>query len=219
MLTTAPIGWLLCDGGEVPIDSYPELYSLLTADGTLFPFGANTDGSGGAGSTYFVLPDLRERFIGVADTSSVGDIESPSATHTHNFAMSTNTATASVGGGSHDHSFAAPNLNAGFGHSHTPTATAAAFTADPISNALMSGAGNSTAAFDQAHGHSVAFTTSVDGSHGHAINTNTPGARVSTNNHSHTLTFSKGSGATPTAVDHTPPHMECQFIVYAGAAR
>jgi len=219
MLTTAPAGWLLCDGSEVPIDSYPELYSLLTAGGTLFPFGANTDGSGGAGSTHFVLPDLSERFIGVADASSVGDIESPSATHTHNFAMSTNTTIAYASGGNHDHSFTAPNLNPGFGHSHVVTANAGAYTADPISNALMSGAGNSTAAFDQAHGHNVSLTTNNDGSHGHAINTNTPGARVTASNHSHTLTFSKGSGAAPTAVDHTPPHMECQFIVYAGAAR
>ena len=53
---SAPTGWLLCDNSEQPISTYPELYSVL---GTTY--GALTNGSGGAGSTHFRLPDLRGR--------------------------------------------------------------------------------------------------------------------------------------------------------------
>ena len=55
----APVGWLLCEGQELLITSYQNLYSILTANGTVFPYGTNTNGSGGAGSTHFRLPDLR----------------------------------------------------------------------------------------------------------------------------------------------------------------
>lgn len=53
---SAPSGWLLCDGAQTLITAYPELYSVL---GTTY--GALTNGSGGAGSTHFRVPDLRGR--------------------------------------------------------------------------------------------------------------------------------------------------------------
>lgn len=59
---TAPSGWLLCDGTEKAIASYPELYSLLTTI-----YGALTNGSGGAGSTHFRVPDLRGRTVAGKD--------------------------------------------------------------------------------------------------------------------------------------------------------
>jgi microcystin-dependent protein len=59
--TTIPTGWLLCDGQELKISSYQDLYNILTETGTVFPYGANTNGSGGAGSTYFRVPSLKGR--------------------------------------------------------------------------------------------------------------------------------------------------------------
>lgn len=53
---SAPTGWLLCDGSQQAISTYPELYSVL---GTTY--GSLTNGSGGAGSTHFRVPDLRGR--------------------------------------------------------------------------------------------------------------------------------------------------------------
>jgi microcystin-dependent protein len=52
----APTGWLLCDGSQQPIATYPELYSVLSTT-----YGALTNGSGGAGSSHFRVPDLRGR--------------------------------------------------------------------------------------------------------------------------------------------------------------
>ena len=44
----------------------------MTTSGTTFPFGANTNGSGAAGSTHFRLPDLRGEFVrGWADDREV----------------------------------------------------------------------------------------------------------------------------------------------------
>jgi microcystin-dependent protein len=53
---TAPTGWLICDGTEQLISSYPTLSGVL---GTTY--GTQTNGSGGAGTTHFRLPDLRGR--------------------------------------------------------------------------------------------------------------------------------------------------------------
>lgn len=58
-----PSGYLLCDGGQYPIATYPDLYNVLTANGTVFPHGANTNGSGVAGSTHFRTPDGRGRML------------------------------------------------------------------------------------------------------------------------------------------------------------
>jgi microcystin-dependent protein len=57
--SVAPTGWLFCDGQEVLIASYQNLYNNLTLNGTSFPYGANTNGSGGAGSTHFRIPNFK----------------------------------------------------------------------------------------------------------------------------------------------------------------
>lgn len=53
-----PEGYFLANGAEILIDGYRDLYNLLTNFATTFPYGANTNGSGGAGNTHFRLPNL-----------------------------------------------------------------------------------------------------------------------------------------------------------------
>ena len=48
--------WLLCQGQQVLIATYPTLYSLLTTT-----YGPTTNGLGSAGTSHFRLPDLRGR--------------------------------------------------------------------------------------------------------------------------------------------------------------
>ena len=85
----APTGWLLCNGSEQPIATYPELYSVLSTT-----YGALTNGTGGAGSTHFRVPDLRGRMpIGAGNDGSSennqtrtrgvkgGDTRMPAHTH------------------------------------------------------------------------------------------------------------------------------------------
>jgi microcystin-dependent protein len=59
--STAPDGWLFCEGQQILIQDYQNLYTIMTSSGTVFPYGANTNGSGGSGSTHFVLPNLKGR--------------------------------------------------------------------------------------------------------------------------------------------------------------
>jgi microcystin-dependent protein len=59
--SAAPTGWLFCDGQEVLISSYTNLYNALTSNGFTFPYGGNTNGSGGAGSTHFRIPNFKGR--------------------------------------------------------------------------------------------------------------------------------------------------------------
>lgn len=47
--TDAPPGWACCDGQQLPVREYPELFSVL---GTTY---------GGDGRQHFALPDLRSR--------------------------------------------------------------------------------------------------------------------------------------------------------------
>ena len=114
---SAPTGWLMCQGQELAISSYTALYNILTATGTVFPYGANTNGSGAAGTTHFRLPDFSgEVPVGKASSGTFatlgasGGVESvtltesqiPSHTHTtpahtHTFSGTTST------NGNHSH--------------------------------------------------------------------------------------------------------------------
>jgi microcystin-dependent protein len=63
--SSAPTGWLLCGGQEVAISSNGALYAVI---GTTY--GSLTNGSGGAGTTHFRVPDLRGRTVAGIDNMS-----------------------------------------------------------------------------------------------------------------------------------------------------
>jgi microcystin-dependent protein len=57
-MSSAPTGWLVCNGAEYAIADYGDLHAAI---GTTW--GALTNGSGSAGSTHFRVPDLRGAFL------------------------------------------------------------------------------------------------------------------------------------------------------------
>ncbi len=63
----SPNGWLLCDGSEQDASVYAALKNLL-----LTTYGAYTNGSGGVGTSHFILPDLRGRVIAALDNMGGG---------------------------------------------------------------------------------------------------------------------------------------------------
>lgn len=56
--SNSPAGWLMANGTQQPIAAYTSLYNTITNGGTVFPYGPNTNGFSGAGSTHFRLPNL-----------------------------------------------------------------------------------------------------------------------------------------------------------------
>lgn len=102
--TTAPAGWLLCQGQALPISAYPALYAAISSN----------YGSPGAG--YFNLPDLQQRFP-MGGSGSVG-ATGGSSTHSHTYTQvinHTHTITIADSGHGHSTSFAINDP----GHTHS----------------------------------------------------------------------------------------------------
>ncbi len=79
-LTTAPSGWLICDGSAVSRTTYPDLFA-----------GIGTTYGAGDESTTFNLPDLRQRFpLGKANSGTGATLGSTGGTidYTHSHSLS-----------------------------------------------------------------------------------------------------------------------------------
>jgi len=86
--TTAPTGWLMCDGTAVSRSTYANLFTLI---GTRY--------GAGNGSTTFNLPDFRDRFArGAASTGSLSGSTSGADTHLHTGPSHTHTFSGSTSG-------------------------------------------------------------------------------------------------------------------------
>jgi microcystin-dependent protein len=118
---TAPTGWFLCEGQEVSIETYTSLYNALTATGTVFPYGANTNGSGGAGSTHFRIPNFKGRVPVGRDSAQTefdalgesGGSKTSVAPHTHGISHDHASFGTTDGAGNHNHPWSGVNSDAG----------------------------------------------------------------------------------------------------------
>lgn len=93
--TSAPTGWLLCNGDAVSRSTYADLFTIV----------GETYGAGDASST-FNLPDLRDRFAIGAGTTYAAAATGGAATHTLTEAempSHTHTATSTVTDPGHSH--------------------------------------------------------------------------------------------------------------------
>lgn len=193
-----PAGWLLCSGQEVAIASYGELYAVLTAAGTAFPYGANTNGSGSAGSSHFRLPDLRGRtLVGVGSAASGATL------------TGTLGGVQGVNGGSttltsshipqHTHSVSASGTTSGHSNDHSHGFNDYYTAATNVGNQLASGS---------FYGRFSFSTPTTPNSTG--------GASA---DHTHTYSFSTTSGAygtaSPTAVSAVQPSIGLNYIIKA----
>lgn len=210
-----PNGWLVCNGQEVPIADYTTLYNLITVDGSVKPYGENTDGLGGAGSTHFRLPNLTDKFIVAPPNSSLIGSTAGADNHSHNFNASLPAVNSSVQ--SHSHTYSPGNFAAADsapGHTHSVSVSFSANVSNAETNVKRAATGNTGAAF-QIHGHSASATTNAANSnHSHAITGGTGFTNV--DGHSHVVSVNFGTySASGTSI---PAHQRVYFIVFASAS-
>lgn len=104
--TSAPTGWLLCDGSQVSRTTYAALYAVI---GTKYGYGDN--------ATTFHLPDFRGRFLRGYDNSAGRDPDAASRT-----AMNTGGSTGDAIGSIQAAAYASHTHTAtDSGHTHTAT--------------------------------------------------------------------------------------------------
>jgi microcystin-dependent protein len=173
--STAPSGYLLCLGQEVSISSFGNLYAVVATS-----YGTLTNGSGGAGTTHFRLPNLQGRIpVGRDSAQTEFDVlgesggekavtitvqQMPSHTHvqdSHNHAQNSHSHTfsATTTGGLHTHQLTLTN-NAGIGGaSDTPARGAAGTGNDPNFRTGTDATGSGYGSAEGQHSHSVSGTT------------------------------------------------------------
>ncbi|MEM3097392.1 MAG: tail fiber protein [Nitrososphaerales archaeon] len=154
--STAPSGWLLCDGSAVSRTTYSALFDVI----------GTTYGSGD-GSTTFNLPDLRGRIPygkGThADVDNLGDsdgvgVASRRPRHGHTFSLS-------AGGGGHSHTLSIASAG---GHTHTIDGAGSTSAVASGSEVTLATGGTVSTSTDGSHNHGGSGTTSSQ-SHSHTI--------------------------------------------------
>lgn len=217
-----PSGWLWCDGQELSISLYPDLYNAITNNGSVFPYGNNTDGSGGAGSTHFRVPNFKGKIpVGTDSTQvpfdSLGksggainhthNIDSTGSTgHNHTISGSSAATNTNNALGNHSHNVSTNGSNTGNSgnHGHGDTFGTAANGSNTnfgrtSGNVFLTVAGSS-------HSHGVNGSVSDGGDHSHSVNGQSGGTSDTDLTHSHSVTVNiTGSTDTDGAHTHTVP--------------
>jgi microcystin-dependent protein len=195
--TTAPSGWLICDGSQVSRVTYKSLFDVIGV-----AFGV------GDGSTTFNIPDARQKFIlgkaasgtGATLGSSGGAID-----HTHTMGAHTH----SIGsGGSHSHTVNS-HAHSGPSHSHSFSGT----TDDGSGSAGGATSGADIFPSLSNHTHAYSGTTGAEGTG------NTGSSSPGTDSQgSHDHGGSTGSASAGTSGTANPPYLSLNKIVFTGVA-
>lgn len=197
--TTAPSGWLLCDGAIVSRTTYSALWTALGT--TSSPYGQ------GDGSTTFALPDMRSKVpIGVGTGSGL------TARTLGGVIGAENTTLATTNLPSHDHAFTpAGTIQPESGHVHA--SANAGWHAHASNNSVLlyvgSGGGANLNAGTTWQAYNMNATMQGNGDHNHG-NTNY------NSGHSHGFTGSAGTtGASGSGSSFTnmPPAIGLNYII------
>lgn len=221
--SSAPTGWLLCDGGSYSSTTYPKLSALC---GT--KFGTTTAGN-------FKVPDLKGRSIAGFDSSQTefdtvgktGGAKSVTLTvsnmpeHNHTLSAHTHTGNTTDAEAAHTHTVTG-SIGGDGGHGHTGYTDAAVSNLTWSQDSTQSGTG-----VQRAHTLSSTrtnlgvwiITSPTQGSHTHTFS----GSAGSGTAHSHGFTVASGGAGTtgnagtasPTAVSVLNPYLTLNHIIRA----
>ena len=183
--SSAPSGYLVCDGSAVNRSTYPDLFSAI---GTMY--------GAGDGSTTFNLPNYSGQFLRGVDNGA--GIDPDAATRTDRGDGTTGDAVGTIQSNeilAHSHTVNPPSTNTSTDGAHTHTVD------PPVTNTSTDGA----------HFHTVnppATNTNSTGAHTHSIDP--PATTTSTNgNHSHSTVTQLGNntngGPDNWGVQHSDP--------------
>lgn len=181
--TSAPTGWLICDGAEISRTTYANLFALIGE-----AFGA------GDSSTTFNLPDLKRRMpIGKGSSDTVGDSDglaegSRGLTHTHSVPSHYH------GAGDLTVDGSGTLTTSNDSHSHTFSGTTGSASANQFPGRANSTAGNQPKAMRSSGVGSDNNTFNTYFSHTHSFSgtTNTDTHNHTIASHTHTLSGSVG---------------------------
>lgn len=183
--TTAPTGYLLCNGAAVSRSTYAALFAIV---GTTF--------GAGNGSTTFNLPNYVDRMpIGAGSAYSVagtgGSKDAVAISHTHTFS-------ATSGGQSQSHSHAV-TVDAGGAHTHT-------YKTYGLGNSGIQG--NAYTNNDWGWVATGNPSGTAEGSHSHSASSG--GASV---DHSHSVSGTTASTGSSGTGANLPPYIGISFII------
>jgi microcystin-dependent protein len=197
---TAPTGWLFCDGSQVLITQYQDLYNAI----------ATTYNTGAESSGYFRLPDLINRMPAGASSTVVAGTLTGSNSHSHSIsgainALSTNTT------GDHSHNQAGGAYTDTQGsHAHTVYGANTSVSGSNTGNA-KSTSGTLARALAN-HAHSVG-ARATDASGGHWHNATPSGiSGGGAHNHTHLTIANNVSSISATTTSYAPAH-QVKYII------
>ena len=204
--TTAPSGWLICNGGTFSSTTYPLLYAAL----------GNTT----------TLPNLQNKYL--VGTTNTSLIKTSIGSNSHTHAMDYQSTIDNAGAADHETTGAASNwANRGISHSHagnywfdapgsglyggnSNTGASNSYSNVPVNTT----AGNQANVWNSTHGHGQggAITyNSATVNHSHTGNFTT--TTLTSNQHSHTASATSANTA---ATPHIPSTVYLNYIIKAG---
>jgi hypothetical protein len=198
--TTAPDGWILCNGNEISKTIYADLWNAVKHSDNSYPYGST--------STTFTLPNLSDRFLSIDRSPAAHS----GGTNTHGHGGISVNGTTDTVNTSHSHSQGNSGMYADVWHGHNDAGGYIGVNGSGSSaDANKTGTGGAGVGPGAGHQHDGTANSATDGAnnpHYHGINV---GSGAVAFNHSHNFTNSTTNTAAGSS--NVLPTLRVNFII------